>query len=151
MATKPQLLHGKTGFVKEYLNDHPMANPTEVNRAWQEAGMEGSVSASLVNKLRALMGLTGNLRATSKRGKAGKGKPMRDKPAIIPTGPEPARPRRGRPPKTSTILASQARQLAEVEADLDRLLFKVMGLEGRYPRLEESLREVRRVLYRHYS
>ena len=53
---------GKTTFVKEYLNDHPHANPKGVNEAWTEAGMEGTISETLVNKMRSTMGLSGNLR-----------------------------------------------------------------------------------------
>ena len=37
-------------------------------------------------------------------------------------------------------------QLAELEADLDMLLFKVMRLGG-FPEIEKSLRETRRLLY----
>ena len=53
---------GKTSFVKEILFDNPQANPTAVNEAWTAAGMDGTISATLVNKMRAELGLTGNLR-----------------------------------------------------------------------------------------
>jgi len=43
---------GKTSFVKEYLHDHPDANTTEVNEAWTAAGMQGTISRTLVNKTR---------------------------------------------------------------------------------------------------
>src|SRR6516164_3463581 len=52
---------GKTGFLKEYLNDNPQANARAVNEAWKDAGFEGSISNTLVTKLRSEMGLTGNI------------------------------------------------------------------------------------------
>jgi hypothetical protein len=43
---------GKTSFVKEFLHDHPEANTTEVNEAWTAAGLQGTISRTLVNKTR---------------------------------------------------------------------------------------------------
>ena len=59
---------GKTSFVKELLIDHPMANTKAVNEAWTTAGMDGTISETLVNKTRSHMGLAGNLRG-KKRGR----------------------------------------------------------------------------------
>src|SRR5438874_13757094 len=58
---------GKTMFVKEVLHDNRLANTEAVNDAWKAAGMEGSISATLVNKMRSQMGLTGNLRGGRRR------------------------------------------------------------------------------------
>ena len=55
-ATRNQ---GKTLFVKETLIDHPTANPKFVNDAWEKAGMEGTISDTLVNKMRSQLKLTG--------------------------------------------------------------------------------------------
>jgi hypothetical protein len=52
---------GKTGFVKEFLNDNPEANTRAVNEAWGAAGFEGTISPTLVTKIRSEMGLTGNV------------------------------------------------------------------------------------------
>src|SRR4051794_13524364 len=57
---------GKTPFVKEFLNDHPDGNVKAVNAAWTESGFEGSISGTLVNKMRSELGLTGNQRGKSK-------------------------------------------------------------------------------------
>ena len=57
---------GKTMFVKEFLNDHPEGNGNDVNEAWTAAGFEGTISRTLVDKTRALLGLTGNLRGEPK-------------------------------------------------------------------------------------
>ena len=60
---------GKTSFVKEFLNDHPQGNVTDVNEAWKAAGFTGTISRTLVDKMRASLGLTGNrTRKTKKRG-----------------------------------------------------------------------------------
>jgi hypothetical protein len=135
---------GKTSFLKEHLHDNPKSNTAAVNDAWKKAGMEGTIGPTLVNKIRAELGLTGNLRPATKTktstkkpkstGKTGSRKPGTAATAQIQT-------------RTTT---SRHRQLTDVEADLDRLLFKVMGI-GDLPRVEESLRETRRLLYRHMN
>lgn len=140
---------GKTGFVKEHLNDHPTDNPTSVNAAWKAAGMAGSVSPSLVNKVRAELGLTGNIR----RGKKPKAQNTRAARSPRAMG---TRSNRGRPATvestdrapTRASTGGRARRIVEFEADLDRLLFQVMSI-GELPGVEESLRETRRTLYRH--
>src|SRR5262245_54764666 len=53
---------GKTGFVNEFLNDNPQANTRAVNEAWKAAGFEGTISPTLVTKVRSQLGLTGNMR-----------------------------------------------------------------------------------------
>ena len=160
MATTATSSQGKTGFVKEFLNDHPTANPKAVNEAWKKAGMDGSISASLVNKQRAQLGYTGNLRSTSKSSKAAK-KAGKKKSTIVTSinaslGLEPQPRRRGRPAKVKVLGAETTSpksdrqiQIAGIEAGLDRLLFQVMGT-GQMPRVEEALREVRRILYKNY-
>ena len=63
---------GKSMFVKEFLNDHPQSNVDTVIDAWQAAGFDGTISATLVNKMRAMLGLTGNLRGTPRTSTNGK-------------------------------------------------------------------------------
>src|SRR5262249_41212846 len=53
---------GKTGFIKEFLNDNPEANTSAVNEGWRAAGFEGTISPTLVTKMRSELGLTGNIR-----------------------------------------------------------------------------------------
>jgi hypothetical protein len=124
---------GKTMFVKEYLNDHPQANVSAVNKAWQAAGFKGTISAAVVNKLRASMGLTGNLRANTKKTER------------TTTGKK-----RETPRKESTVnvppRANRSSNLDDIEADFDRLLFKVMGV-GDLTEIEALLRKTRRMLY----
>jgi hypothetical protein len=139
MAATKSTNQGKSGFVKEFLNDHPKSNPAAVIEAWQAAGMDGTISPSLINKIRSELGLAGNLRRKTR----GKGKPAGRRP--------------GRKPLTVAVVqarklgvSSRGRQVNEVEAELDRLLFKVMGV-GNLPGVEEGLRETRRALYRHLN
>jgi hypothetical protein len=126
---------GKTMFVKEFLNDHPQGNVDAVNEAWQTAGFDGTISPTLINKMRASLGLTGNLRGNTKKSKTfatGKrrGKPRKENTAAIN-----AQPRGNR----STVLE-------DMEADIDRLIFKAMAI-GDLPEIEDSLRRARRLLY----
>jgi len=135
MASTATKSPGKTSFVKEVLLDNPHANPRTVNDSWTAAGMKGTISSALVNKMRARMGLTGNLR--------GKGK----KPAAVK--------KRGRQPAAAFSAArvdskgrqsARAQALIDLEGEIDRLLFKVMGMGG-LPDVVETLRTARRLLY----
>lgn len=151
MASTRTRDQGKTSFVKEYLNDNPQANPKAVNEAWEAAGMEGTISDTLVNKQRSALGLSGNIR--------GKGRPRKSAgrrsaaaataattraPRTTVRGEGVTRPtglgaRRGRPSARST-------RLVELEADLDRLLYRVMDT-GDLGDVEDALRLARRRLY----
>ena len=77
---------GKTIFVKDFLNDNPQATITTVNKAWQAAGFEGTISPTLVNKTRVKMNLTGNLRGNSKTAAKGKAAPNMPKTATATPG-----------------------------------------------------------------
>ncbi len=132
---------GKTSFLKEFLHDNPQGNVKAVNEAWQAAGFDGTISETLVYKARASLGLTGTLSGKTKAAAEGKttstgkklGRPRKDTTAPVTGQP------RGR--KSNRSLA-----LNELEADIDRLLFQVMGV-GDLTEIEESLRRARRLLY----
>ena len=132
---------GKTMFVKEFLNDHPEGNVKAVNEAWTAAGFDGTISETLVYKARASLGLTGNLSGKTKTSAEGKATPTGKRlgrPRKEPTAPVTGQPR-GR--KSARTLA-----LNELEADIDLLIFKVMGV-GDLTEIEDSLRQARRLLY----
>ena len=125
-------------FVKEFLHDNPQGNVASVNKAWQAAGFDGTISLALVDKLRASMGLTGNIRRKSRKSRtraAGKqrGRPRTDAAPLV-NGQSPGR-------RSDRTVA-----LNDLEADIDRILFKVMGI-GDLSEIEESLRGARRLLY----
>ena len=132
---------GKTSFLKEFLNDHPEGKAKAANEAWTAAGYDGTISEALVYKARASLGLTGNLSGKTKAAAEGKatstGKKL-GRPRKEPTAPVTGQPR-GR--KSNRSLA-----LNELEADIDRLIFKVMGV-GDLAEIETALREARRLVY----
>jgi hypothetical protein len=89
--------------------------------------------------MRAQLGLAGNLRGKKK---------------TAPTGKRP-----GRPPKVTTAAVngkSAGRKsgrtiaLEDLEADIDRLLFKIMAVGG-FPEIEQTLRQARRMLYGRFN
>ena len=126
--------------MKEFLHDNPQGNTQSVNEAWTAAGFDGTISTSLVYKARASLGLTGNLSEKTKKSKAkttSTGKKL-GRLRNEPTAPVTGQPR-GR--KSARTLA-----LTELEADIDRLIFKVMGV-GDLTEIEDSLRRARRLLY----
>jgi len=143
-ATRNQ---GKTLFVKETLIDHPTANPQFVNEAWKKAGMDGTISDTLVNKMRAQLKLSGNLRgkhsakkgAASQKASSGKKRARKPKNARIARSEAGTGDARQRP-------ASRTVRLTDLEAELDQLLFNVMNL-GNLPDVEKALRQTRRALY----
>lgn len=140
--TKPQ---GKTAFIKEVLFDNPLANSRAINEAWKAAGMEGTISDSLVNVQRAELGLTGNLRkqsmpatggpaAKSKAKKVAPATKVKAKPAAVRSTTS-----SGQKPKSN----ARDRVLSELEAELDRWIYRLIGVGGLLD-LEDALRTVRR-------
>jgi hypothetical protein len=145
---------GKTAFVRDVLTRNPHANAKVVREEWEAAGNSGTISQTLVNKQRSEMGLAGNIKG---------GRPKRSESAGA------GRPRytgkkRGRKPKSAaangheslgngrSFVAPRGRaggrsaQLSQIEAEIDRLLFRVMHLGG-LESIEDSLRRTRRLLY----
>jgi hypothetical protein len=154
MATVVRRNQGKTEFVKDVLTKNAFANAKLVNDEWQKAGRDGSISETLVNKMRSDLGLTGNLRGGrpkhSETGTAEKpkytGKKRGRKPkAALPVST--AAPSNGKPVEGARAKSgSRSTQLTSLEADIDVLLFKVMNLGG-LEEIENSLRRTRRLLY----
>jgi hypothetical protein len=124
---------GKGSFVKEFLNDHPQGNVQEANKAWLKAGMTGTISSTLVDKMRASMGLTGNRRATSR-------------PAPTTTGKATATVSEKRVSSPQGTKSDRISALLHVETEIDRLIFTVMGI-GNLPEIETVLRDARRKVY----
>ena len=141
---------GKTSFVKEILFDNPQANPTAVNEAWAAAGMEGTISPTLVNKMRAELGLAGNLRARPGQTKAvatSKSASRDKKHGGKTKGKSRAASMDTTKAEGSSRRMPRTQALVQVEAEIDRLLFLVMNFGG-LTDVEDSLRESRRRLYR---
>jgi hypothetical protein len=141
---------GKTSFVKEVLFDNPQANPTAVNEAWTAAGMDGTISPTLVNKMRAELGFTGNLRArpgntnavvTAKSANRDQKHVGKTKGKTLAASIEATK------VESSSRRMPRTQALVQVEAEIDRLLFLVMNLGG-LTEVEDSLRDSRRRLYK---
>jgi hypothetical protein len=85
--------------------------------------------------MRASLGVTGNLRGNTKKSKTSA-----------------QRKKRGRPRKETTAAVSvqstvnRSIVLEDIEADIDRLIFKAMAI-GDLTEFEDSLRRARRLLY----
>ena len=126
---------GKTMFVKEFLNDHPQGNVDAVNEAWTAAGFEGTISKTVVDRTRSSLGLAGNLRQGA------------EKPKVVATGEKLGSPR-NETAATANVQPKGNRLtvLDDLEAEIDRLMFKVMGI-GDLAEIEDSLRRTRRLLY----
>jgi hypothetical protein len=157
MATKTKKSPNKTAFVRDFVQKNPTANRKAVEDAWREAGHEGSISSALVSNLRSELGLTGNLRSGS-RTAGSNGTPA----SVKAKARRPKHTKRGRGAKgraSGIVVESTEGQmprsvgrdgaLAELERDIDRLIFKLIALGG-MEEIEEGLRKVRRLLYRSY-
>ena len=126
MAKKAKNGPNKTSFVRDFIQKNPTANRKAVEEAWLAAGNEGPIISSLVSHLRSKMGLTGK-----KRGRSAKGK-------VTGTIPEPTDVRKPRS-------VGRDAALAEIEGDIDRLIFKLIAVGG-MEEIEDELRKVRRRL-----
>ena len=66
---------GKSGFLKEFFVDHPAAGKAAIDQAWRDAGHDGSISSSLISKVRSELGLTAQGRSrTGTEGRNGAGR-----------------------------------------------------------------------------
>ena len=133
---------GKTAFVTEHFRQNPNATDDEITEAWAAAGNEGGISGSLIYKIRAKEGLTG------KRGAKGRSAAKKVRARSSSEGTSAARtaePVAGTP-KPLDRRTNRGRIIEEVESDIDRLIFKLMGVGG-METIEDELRKVRRLLY----
>jgi hypothetical protein len=133
---------GKTTFVTEHLRQDPGASDEQINEAWASAGNEGDISGSLMSKIRAKEGLTGQRRARSRAaGKQGRSQASKGVRADRTTEPV------SETPKSLDRRTNRGRIIEEFEGDIDRLIFKLMSVGG-LETIEDELRQVRRLLYR---
>lgn len=58
MATGTVVNQGKSAFLEKFLGSNHDANMEAVNKAWNAAGNEGTISPGLLKKLRSKLGLT---------------------------------------------------------------------------------------------
>jgi hypothetical protein len=165
MATVKRKDEGKSMFLKEYLVDHPDAGTEAIAAAWREAGHAGTISTSLIGKVRKDLGLTGQGTAqgksrarvgTSQRSSAGSksdargastevgGRTLAQESSRPVTGglEQPAAPRAAGGDRTGVLI--------RLEGAIDDLLHEIK-LTGGLPEFEETLRRARRILVRSHG
>jgi hypothetical protein len=144
---------GKTQFVQEFLHDNPYGNVRAVNEAWKANRMRGTISGTLVNKMRSQLGLAGNLRDRPRT-------EVETTPTAASATPASTGKKRGRRLKQTTAdrtkssvrvetrgrKGARSQALEDLESEIDRILFKVMGMGG-LTQIEDALRQTRRLLY----
>ena len=155
---------GKSMFLKEYLVDHPDAGKEAIDAAWREAGNEGTISTSLIGKVRKDLEQTGQGMAKVKS-KASVGTGQRSsadsKSDARGAGPEvggrtPAKENSG--PVTESLerpaapqrRAATDRMLIRLEGAIDDLLHEIK-LTGGLPEFEATLRKAGRILVRSHG
>ncbi len=153
MATKTKKAVSKSAFVRDFIEKNPQTNRKAVEEAWLAAGHDGVISSALVSGLRGKLGLAGGSTTADSNGtpeaaKATVGRPRKKR----------GRPAKGKKNGTITETTTQRKPLsagrdaalADIEGDIDRLIFKLIALGG-METIEDELRKVRRLLYRSYS
>jgi hypothetical protein len=162
MSTRPGVSEGKLEFLEEMLRKNPNVTLETVNQAWSDSGHEGTISQSYLGKVKANLGLTrprGGSRSQggpSERPQA-EPAPKRSWTAKSPSASGEARTRGEgpaapapvpRPAEPAVSKTEDRNQVLEgLEAEIDRLLFRVMELGG-LEEVEQGLRRVRRLVSR---
>jgi hypothetical protein len=149
MAKRGKGVPNKSAFVRDFIQKNPQANRKAVEEAWLAAGHDGVISSALVSNLRSKLGLT----AASKKADSN-GTPE----SASATSRAPKRKKRGRPSKRQESVTDsdsaierkprsggRGEALAEIEADFDRIIFRLIALGGMED-IEDELRRVRRRL-----
>jgi hypothetical protein len=136
---------GKTAFVTKHLRMIPNASDEEIIQAWTAAGNEGGISGSLLYQIRAKEGLK-RRRGAKGRGPGKRARAKSSKMVRAASAPEPV----AGTPKPLDRRTNRGRIMADIEGDIDRLIFKLIAAGG-METIEDELRTVRRLLYRSYQ
>jgi len=151
MVERRGVNQGKTEFVRQVLKQDPNANERVVNEAWLESGHQGTISRSSVGKMRAKLGLTDRSRSGRRSRPKADGQASRKSSSRQATA-EPRSSGNGsiaskatRSAATASGATGRSRVFEELERDLDRVIFRVMSMEG-LSEVEGLLRRSRRLL-----
>jgi hypothetical protein len=155
MVAAPDKKLNKTAFITEHLHKNPKANAKAVKAAWQKAGRDGTISGTLVQKVRAGLGLAGNLRSRSRHVKNSGATSATTKGRSTSKSNGKSRAHANGTHatlalETRTRSSSRERILEEAEGDIDRLIFKLMGVGG-MEKVEDTLRLARRMVVRSHA
>jgi len=147
MASGTVVNQGKTPFTREQLEKNSTADADSISEAWQKSGHDGTISASLVYKIKTEMGLTG-------RGKPGR--PPKSAAAGLKRSKPRGRPRKNPLPlpaaegrRVVTRVTAQAHDedavLDDLEDAIDDLIGKIKQV-GEHTEAVRALRKARRLL-----
>ena len=166
MATVKRKDEGKSMFLKEYLVDHPDAGTEAIAAAWREGGHEGTISPSLIHKVRRDLGQTGQgtakrksrervgtakrPAADSKSGARGAGRPEVEGRTPVQESSQPVTAGSKPPVAPRVAVGDRTAVLIRLEGAIDDLLHEVK-LAGGLPEFEETLRKARRILVRSHG
>jgi hypothetical protein len=137
----------KSAFVEEVLGREPRANVAAINRAWEAAGHEGTISDSIYYKVKRERGVTGEQTPVDTASPA-PSQPeaseagfavvvIEEAPQFIGTTESPS----------VTASGDLGRVVDQVEAGIDDLIF-ILKVNGGMPEVEAALRAARRLLTR---
>ena len=143
---------GKSVFIRDLLGRDPEADEDAVIEAWHKAGNQGTISGSLIYKIRSGLGLTGKGRSSGEaagRPKAKATKSPKAKPVAT------AQPESNGPPAASatepkSTAGARGGALDRVEDRIDDLIFELKDLGG-MERAQEALRLARRLVVRSHE
>ncbi len=142
---------GKLQFVRQMLQRDPKADERSINQAWKGAGYEGSISRSSVNQVKTKLGMTSpGLGHAKQRTPDPAAAPARGESRAPASTKSPAddgkaaTPEPAAPPAAAPEVDGRDREIAELESEFDRVLFRAMAL-GNLPAVEEAIRKARRL------
>ncbi|MGE5755274.1 MAG: hypothetical protein ACM35G_06105 [Planctomycetaceae bacterium] len=146
MATQRQKSDGKSVFLKKYLVEAPDAGQEAVEAAWREAGHEGTISQSLIGKVRKDLGLTKGAAKAKTRARIRAGSEERGRTLGKRNG-ESVRQDLKRPAALQVAGGERTSVLIRLEGSIDELLHEIKTAGG-LPEFEGMLRRARRILVR---
>ena len=151
MVASSETKSNKTAFITAHLGKNPTANRKSVLEAWAKAGNSGTVSPTLVSKLRREMGLAGNLRGRPRLNGLN-GAPKAKSEGANTKKAKGSTVAHAYDHTTSTGSAKSTegasiQVIDEVDAGIDHLMF-TLKLSGGMPEVEAALRAARRLLPR---
>jgi hypothetical protein len=155
MAAGAVVKQGKGAFVEQYFATNPGGNLESVNEAWTAGGNAGSLSESLVGKVRARLGLTGKKTVDETKpveppANAKTKRPANAKKASRPVEQAPPGANGTHAPAVSLVATHHDHDedvLDELEEDIDELIQKIRELGGK-PEVVKALKRARRLLVR---
>ncbi|HMB03365.1 MAG TPA: hypothetical protein VKP69_06440 [Isosphaeraceae bacterium] len=147
MATLREKTDGKSVFLKKYLVETPDAGKEAVEAAWRAAGHEGTISQSLIGKVRKDLGLTKGAAPAKGRARLGAGSEVRGRRPPAKGNGESMREGLEGSAAPQVEGGERTSVLIRLEGSIDELLHEIKTAGG-LPEFEGMLRRARRILVR---